>query len=139
MFAALAAEKGVPLVAISGDDKIAAEIKSKIPKCETAVVKESLAPQNACSLIPKRACDLIYETVRKGLNARNEIAPFKLEGPYKLNVSNRDPGKKELEEDTEGNDLWRLMHDTCRIFGNKWGDQSIDDRSWRYPDDVFES
>ena len=26
------------------------------------------------------------------------------------------------------------MHDACRVFGNKWGDQSLDDRSWRYPD-----
>ncbi|MCK5845350.1 MAG: M55 family metallopeptidase [Victivallales bacterium] len=137
MFAALAGEKGVPLVAISGDNKIAEEITSKIPECETAVVKEGLAPQNACSLIPKRACELITEKVALGLNSRTEIAPFKLEGPYKLNVSNRNPEIKELENDMEGDDLWALMHDTCAVFGNKWGDQSIDDRSWRYPDEVF--
>jgi D-amino peptidase len=137
MFAALAGEMGVPLVAISGDDKIAAEINAKIPGCETAVVKEGFAAQNACSLIPSRACEVIAEKVKAGLAKLDTIKPFKLAGPYKLNVSNRDPEKKELEQDTEGDDLWALMHDTCLIFGNKWGDQSIDDGSWRYPNSLF--
>jgi D-amino peptidase len=137
MFAALAAEKGVPLVAISGDDKIAEEINEKIPECETAIVKQGFAAQNACSLIPARACELIAEKVKAGLARREQIKPFKLQGPFKLNVSNRDPLKKELDKDTEGEDFWNLMHDTCRIFGNKWGDQSIDDGKWRFPDAVF--
>jgi D-amino peptidase len=137
MFAALAGEKGVPLVAISGDDKIAAEVQEKIPDCEIAVVKEGFASQNACSLIPARACEVIAEKVKAGLLKLKTIKPFKLEGPFKLNVSNRDPEKKELEHDTEGDDFWALMHDTCRVFGNKWGDQSIDDATWRYPDSLF--
>ncbi len=138
MFAALAGEKGVPLVTVSGDDKIAAEVGEKIPDCETAVVKYGLAAQNACSLIPARACELITEKVYAGLEKRHSIEPFKLPGPFKLNVSDRDPAVKALEQDMSGNDLWRLMHDACRCFGNKWGDQSIDDHSWRYPDSVFQ-
>ena len=139
MFAALAGAMGVPLVAISGDDKIAAEVKSKIPGCETAIVKQGLGPQNACSLIPAKAQEIIADKVKAGLAKRGEITPFKLQGPFKLNVSNRDPDKKELTEDAEGNDLWTLMHDVCLCFGNKWNDQSIDDHSWRYPDDVFKN
>ena len=137
MFAALAGEKGVPLVAISGDDKIAVEVNKKIPGCKMAIVKEGLAAQNACSLIPSHACEIIAEKVKAGLAARDTIKPFKLNGPYKLNVSDRDPAKKEIEKDFEGDDLWALMHDTCSVFGPKWGDQSIDDGSWRYPDSVF--
>ena len=137
MFAALAGERGVPLVAVSGDDKIAAEVNSKIPGCETAIVKESFGAQNACSLVPSMACKLIAEKVKAGLQKRKRIRPFKLQGPYKLNVSDRDPKVKALEKDTKGDNLWNLMHDTCRIFGNKWGDQSIDDHSWRFPDSVF--
>lgn len=137
MFAALAGEKGVPLVMISGDDKIAEEVTSKVPNCKIAVVKQGFAAQNACSLIPKRACALIYEKVIAGLENRKNVRPFKLEGPYKLNVSDRDPAIKELEKDMEGENLWQLMHDTCRVFGNKWGDQSIDDGSWRFPDVLF--
>ncbi len=138
MFAALAGEKGVPLVAISGDNKIALEVNEKIPGCETAIVKDGLAAQNACSLIPARACELIAEKVKAGLAERHNIKPFRLKGPFKLNISDRDPDKKELENDMEGDDLWNLMHEVCSIFGPKWGDQSIDDHSWRFPASVFE-
>ncbi|MFA7373054.1 MAG: M55 family metallopeptidase [bacterium] len=137
MFAALAGTKGVPVVAVSGDDKIAAEVKEKIPGCETAVVKEGFSSQLACSLVPSAACDLIYEKVKAGLARCAAIEPYRLEGPFKLNISDRDPGKRELAEDMSGDDLWQLMHDVCRCFGNNWGDQSIDDRSWRYPDNLF--
>lgn len=137
MFAALAGEKGIPLVAISGDDKIAAEVSTQIPGCETAIVKQGLAAQNACSLDPATAMALITEKVKAGLAKRDRIKPFKLTGPFKLNVSDRDPAVKAMPEDMSGNNLWDLMHDVCRVFGNKWGDQSIDDRSWRYPDNFF--
>lgn len=137
MFAALAGTKGVPVVAVSGDDKITAEVKEQLPGCETAVVKEGLSAQNACSMVPAAACNLIYEKVKAGLAGRMSIAPYRLDGPFKLNVSDRDPDKRELAEDMSGDDLWLLMHDVCRCFGNEWGDQSIDDRSWRYPDVFF--
>ena len=137
MFAALAGEKGIPLVAISGDDKIAAEVSIKIPGCETAIVKQGPAAQNACSLDPATALELITEKAKTGLTRRDWIKPFKLAGPFKLNVSDRDPAAKALAEDMTGNNLWELMHDACRVFGNKWGNQSIDDRSWRYPDSLF--
>lgn len=133
MFAALCGTFGVPMVAISGDDKIAAEIREKIPGCETAIVKQSFGAQNACSMIPSRAHEEIYEKVWNGLKNCDNIKPLTFPAPYKLNVSDRDPAELELEKDMEGDDLWNLMHDVCRCFGNKWGDQSIDDRSWRYP------
>lgn len=138
MFAALAGEMGVPLVAMSGDDKIAAEVTEKIPKCETAVVKQGLAPQNACSLDPVRASELIATKVKAGLSKLDEIDPFVLKGPFTLNVSDRDPTIKELSEDLSGHNLKDVVHEVSRTFGNKWGDQSIDDRSWRYPDNVYE-
>jgi D-amino peptidase len=137
MFAALAAEKNVPLVMVSGDDKICAEVNKKIPGCQTAVVKQGLAAQNACSLMPARACSLIAEKVKAGLAKRKQIKPYKLVGPFKLNISDRDPDKREMPEGVRGSDLWRLMHGVCQVFGNKWGDQSIDDRSWRFPDSIY--
>jgi len=135
MFAALAAEKGVPVVMISGDDKIAAEVNEKIPGCETAIVKEGIAAQNCCTLIPARACELIAEKVKLGLKKRDTIKPYKLTGPFTVNLSDRDPAVKSID-DFSGDDLWTVMHDSCRKF-NSWGDQSIDDRSWRFPRDVF--
>ena len=137
MFAALAAEKGVPVVMVSGDDKIAAEINEKIPGCETAIVKEGMAAQNCCSLIPSRACELIAEKVKLGLQNRDKIRPYKLTEPYKLSLSNRDPDILQIEE-VGGDDLWTLMHDSCREFNN-WGEQPIDDGSWRFPRDVYKA
>ena len=135
MFAALAGEKGVPVVAVSGDDKIIAEVNEKLPDCETAIVKEGLAAQNCCTLVPARACELIAEKVKLGLAKYAKIAPYKLTGPYKLSLSNRDPDVLQIKE-VEGDDLWTLMHDSCREFNN-WGEQPIDDASWRFPRDVF--
>lgn len=133
MFAALAGTHGVPMVAATGDDKLTAEVKEKIPQCRTAAVKQGLAPQNACSLTPSAARALVAKAVRDGLEHRGDIAPYTLEAPFRLNVSDRDPDKRELPEDMAGDDLWELMHSVCRVFGNRWGDQSIDDGSWRYP------
>ncbi|MCF6177088.1 MAG: M55 family metallopeptidase [Victivallaceae bacterium] len=135
MFAALAGEKGVPVVAVSGDDKIAMEINEKLPDCETAIVKTGLAAQNCCTLVPARACELIAEKVKLGLAKYAKIAPYKLAGPYKLSLSNRDPAVLQIVE-VEGDDLWTLMHDSCREFNN-WGEQPIDDGSWRFPRDIF--
>ncbi len=137
MFAALAGTKGVPVVAVSGDDKLCAEMKEKIPSCETAAVKQGFSSQNACSLIPPEACELIYNKTKAGLSKLGELKPYVLNGPFKLNLSDRDPEKKELPEDKTGEELWTLMHETCRCFGNEWNDQSIDDKSWRYPDNLF--
>lgn len=137
MFAALAGTKQVPFVALSGDDKVVAEVKELIPACEGAVVKTGLAAQNCCTLTPVAARQRIAEAVRRGLAKRTDILPFTLKGPFKINLSDRDPRRKELEHDMEGDDLWALMHEACRCFGNRWGAQGIDDRSWRYPKSLF--
>ena len=45
---------------LSGDDKINAEVSAKIPGIESVVVKQALSPYMACSVIPARACEMIY-------------------------------------------------------------------------------
>jgi len=133
MFAALAGSKGVPVVAVSGDDKICAEVREKVPGCITAEVKQGLAPQNACSLIPSAACALIRDTVGRGLAMRSQIKPFVLNGPFVLNVSNRDPSVYMQDEDGRGDQLWETMHSVCNKIGNHFGSDPIDDGTWRYP------
>ena len=87
MAAAIAGDRGgVPTVFVSGDDKITAEIGEKIPGIVRAVVKQALSPYLACSLIPARACQLIYEGVKEGLKKRREIRPFLIPGPVRLNL-----------------------------------------------------
>lgn len=86
MAAALAGDFDVPTVFVSGDDKITAEIAEKIPEIEVAVVKQALAPHMACSVIPAKAHQMIYEGVKKGLAKRKEIPPYKLKGPLTLSL-----------------------------------------------------
>lgn len=84
MAAAIAGDFGIPVVMVSGDDKICAEFAEKIDGIETAVVKEGLAPHQACSLMPAASCSLIAEKVKKGLFRLQSIKPYKIQGPVKL-------------------------------------------------------
>ena len=84
MAAAIAGDWDAPTVFISGDDKISAEVADKIPGIQSAVVKEALGAYMACSLIPSRACQLIYEGVKRGIALRKKIAPYKVAGPIDL-------------------------------------------------------
>ncbi len=86
MAAAIAGDLRIPAVFASGDDKITAEFKEKIPAIETAAVKQALSPYQACSLIPARACKFIGEGVRRGLRRRAEIAPYVISGPVELTL-----------------------------------------------------
>ena len=86
MAAAIAGEMGIPAVFVSGDDKITAEFREKIPEIEAAAVKQSLSPFQCCSLIPSKACNLIEEGVRKGLRRRDEIPPYVIPGPVELTL-----------------------------------------------------
>ncbi|MFA6928857.1 MAG: M55 family metallopeptidase [Lentisphaeria bacterium] len=86
MAAAIAGDKAVSTVFISGDDKITAEVAEKIPGIEKAVVKEALSPYMACSLIPARACELIYAGVRRGIALRKTIKPYRIPAPVTLTL-----------------------------------------------------
>ena len=99
MAAAIAGDLGIPAVFVSGDDKITAEFKEKIPAIEAIAVKQALSPYQACSLIPARAGELIYEGVESGLKKRKEIPPYKIPGPVQLTLldsSNHVPPLNEI-------------------------------------------
>ena len=98
MAAAIAGDLGIPSVFVSGDDKITAEFKEKIPAIETAAVKQALSPYQACSLIPARACELIGQGVQAGLKKRKEIPPYKIPGPVQLTLLDSDKHVSPLKE-----------------------------------------
>ncbi|MBR1966572.1 MAG: M55 family metallopeptidase [Lentisphaeria bacterium] len=101
MAAAIAGDFGVPAVCVSGDDKICAEFAEKIDGIETAVVKEALAPHQACTLMPEASRKLIAEKVKKGLANLKNIKPFKIAGPVKLALYDSDnhaPPLKQIGE-----------------------------------------
>ena len=135
MAAAMAGYHGVPCVCVSGDDKICAEVRQKVPDCETVVVKWGIAPQNARCLSPICSCERIYEGVKNGLAKRKEIAPYAIEGPYRVNISDRDPAKMILGEDVQGEDFWETVYRALSMTDYcSFGEDKIDDGSFRWPD-----
>ena len=98
MAAAIAGDLGIPSVFVSGDDKITAEFKEKIPSIEALAVKQALSPYQACSMIPARACELIGQGVRTGLKRRKEIAPYRIRGPLELTLLDSANHAPPLEE-----------------------------------------
>lgn len=134
MFAALAAKYNVPLIMVSGDDKIAEEVTTRIPNSVAAVVKTALGLQNACTLTPAVACDLIAEKVKEAVQKRDQIQPLRFKGPFKLNLCDRDPALQALAEPQEGDEIFELMHRTCNAAWANFGNQDVvDDRSFRWP------
>jgi D-amino peptidase len=134
MAAALAGYHRVPCVCVSGDDQICREVNDKIPACETVVVKWGIAAQNARSLMPAAACERIYRGVTAGLQRAADIPPYVIPGPYRLNISDRDPEVTIFPEDIAGDDLWETVHRALNstTYGH-YGQDAIDDRSYRWP------
>jgi D-amino peptidase len=133
MAAALAGCWGVPMVCVTGDDKICAECLDKVPNLQTAVVKWGIGAQNARALCPTDACQLIYQAVKRGVERRAQIKPYVLTGPFRLNVSDRDPTRRELRQDVCGHDLRQVMLQAANALYAHFGEDPLDDRSYRYP------
>ena len=86
MAAAIAGDFGIPTIMASGDDKVIAELKEKIPEINGVIVKEAISPHQAKSLIPAKACKLIKEAVKKGIKEINNIKPFVISGPVSVEL-----------------------------------------------------
>lgn len=84
--AAMAGVFKVPTVFISGDDKAVAEAKALIPNIFSVVTKEGLGQELAIHLSPQRSRELIRQTAAEACKHIAEIAPFKIEPPYELEV-----------------------------------------------------
>lgn len=65
--AELAAEAGVPVVMVSGDDKLCEEGRAWLGNIETAMVKQGLGRQSALCLSPARGQAVVYERARRAV------------------------------------------------------------------------
>jgi len=134
MAAALAGTFGVPCIAVSGDLAICRETARKIPEVEQLIVKWGLSAQNAISLCPLESRKIIYEGVRRAMGRMRGISPLKIPGPYRLNLSDRDPAFMLFPEPVVGDDLWETARRALNSlpYGH-YGEDPLDDRSFRYP------
>ena len=109
MAAALAGHRNVPTLFVSGDDKIVAELREKIPAIRHAQVKKALGAYQARSLIPARACERIAQGVKDALAHAGEIAPYRVPGLLRLNLidspNHAPPLKRLLDKPVEASNI----------------------------------
>jgi len=84
--AAMAGEKGVPVLFVSSDDKGIQEAKSLFPHAETVTTKRSLGWNCAVSKHPKRTITEIYNGVLKAVANRQNAIPFTYGSPLELEI-----------------------------------------------------
>jgi len=79
--AAIAGEQGVPVIMVSGDDKVCAEAKAIMPDVVTAEVKKGLSRLGGTLLPPEKAHQLIYEKTIEAVKKADSIKPYVIPGP----------------------------------------------------------
>ena len=94
--AAIAGDFGVPVVFVSGDQTIAEETSQLLGPIETAVVKKAIGFNAAEMMPPEESQRLIREGVKRGIERRAEIKPYKISHPVRLEIRFNDAVLAEL-------------------------------------------
>jgi D-amino peptidase len=83
---AVAGSFGVPVVLVTGDDKVAAEAKALLGNVETVIVKQALSRFVARCAPPEVTTKKIRQAARTALSRAKEFKPYKLEAPIRFDV-----------------------------------------------------
>ena len=84
--AAIAGDLDVPVVFLSGDQTICEDAKELLGPIETAVVKQASGFHSARMIPPGKAQALIREGVKRGVERRKDLKPFRVTHPVKTEV-----------------------------------------------------
>lgn len=82
--AAIAAEHGVPVVLVTGDDKCCSEAREHIPGVAVCCVKQGLATQGARMISPARAQEKIRCAAADALRQLAKFVPVRVDYPATL-------------------------------------------------------
>ena len=85
--AAIAAQYGVPVVMLTGDDAIVSETKSRFGPIEGVVVKRAIGFHSTATLTPEAARKLIREHAATAVRRRGEMRPYPMTRPVTLDIS----------------------------------------------------
>lgn len=91
LYGAYAGSLGIPVIALSGDDRLAEEARILFPSAEMAVVKHALGTRAARSVHPKEARVRIRAAAERAVRRASACEPFVIEGPYRLEVEMNSP------------------------------------------------
>jgi D-amino peptidase len=84
--AAVIGHFGVPMVLVTGDDTVCAEVEQLIPGVEQVVTKQAISTFCARNLTPKAAQKRIHAGAKQALARRSEIKPLILDAPIRLEI-----------------------------------------------------
>lgn len=89
--AAVAGTFRVPVVLVTGDASVEAEVSSLLPTTGTTVVKRGVGRHAADSLHPERACAAIERDVTAAVQRSSSVEPFVVSGAVALEVDVTQP------------------------------------------------
>ena len=84
--AAYAAELGVPVLAVSGDEAAVKEVQARVPGVEGAVVKWAYGFHAARTLSPEASRQVLRDAVKRGLARRGQIGLFRVKTPVEVDL-----------------------------------------------------
>jgi len=85
--AAIAAEIGVPVVLITGDDAIVSESRERFGTIDGVAVKRAIGFHSAAVLTPETAQASIREHAKAAVGRRAEMRPYRIAAPITLEIS----------------------------------------------------
>jgi D-amino peptidase len=77
---------GVPVIMVSGDDKVCTEARRFLGGIEAAIVKLGIQREMAKVISPKRARRLIQDTAKQALKLVGVAKPFVINPPYEKRI-----------------------------------------------------
>lgn len=132
--AELAAEAGVPVVMVSGDDHFCREARQWLGNVETAVVKQGIARQAALCLSPERGREAVYAAAKRAverLKAGEKFALPQIPSPARVTITYKMmpdadqanvPGTRRLDGYTVETTYDRLSD----MYGGIWSSYGIE-------------
>lgn len=120
---AYAGELGVPLVLVSGDDVLAADLAVSMPQVKAHVAKKALGRFQADSAHPSVVCAGLREAARGAVQAAPGIAPYVAARPVTLELQFHHPMYTDLAAIVPGcrkTGAWSAAY-TGATFMEAWG------------------
>lgn len=114
IWVALAGERGIPAIFLSGDQAAVDELKAIVPNAEFVAVKEGLARYTCLTVSSRRAQEMIRDGAQRAMAKIGQVKPYSVRGPVTLEI-----------EYTTRNSL-------SGDHGTREGTEIVDDRTVRY-------
>jgi D-amino peptidase len=96
LYGAYAGSLGVPVILLSGDDRLAVQCAPLFPGAQVIEVKRALGHRAARALSPAAARDRIRAGAEAAVRMATEIRPFSISPPYQLEIDLANPALADL-------------------------------------------